>query len=150
MRLRLAGTATILVLAIVLFWPIPYAAAPKWEVWVVDEVGAPLEGMAVRLYYQNYSAETTGSEMDAVTDSQGHAQFSMQLASASAARYIVYSCRSAMAGVHASFGRHAGVFAYGQGRDGSATTGEAITDWTGSPEEIQSRIVARQRPRLVR
>ena len=116
----------ILVLAIVLFWPIPYTAAPKWEVWAVNEVGAPLEGMTVRLYYQNYSAEMMGSEMDAVTDSHGHAQFPMQLASASAARYIVYSYRSAMAGVHASFGRHAGVFAYGQGRDGSATTGDAI------------------------
>ena len=143
-----AKIATVAALAGVLFWPIPYTAAPAWEVLVVDETGAPIEGMKVRLSYKNYSAESNNHEMDAITDFQGRVHFPIQNASASMARYVVFSARSALTGVHASFGRHATVFAFGQGRDGSATIGGMITDWTGSPEYTTSRIVARQRPRL--
>lgn len=134
------------VLVAALFWPIPYTAAPAWEVWVVDETGVPIEAMKVRLSYENYSAESTGHEMDATTDSQGCGQFPMQKASASIARYVLYSASSATAGAHASFGRHANVFAFGHGRHGTATTGDFVTDWTGTPQEMRSRIVARQRP----
>jgi hypothetical protein len=126
----------------------PYTAAPGWEVHVVDEAGMPIEGMRVRLSYQNYSAESSGHELDATTDIQGRVYFPIQKASASMARCIVYSLRSAAAGVHASFGRHANVFTFGKGRDGSATTGEVITDWTGSPREMKSRIIAGQRQKL--
>lgn len=109
---------------------------------------APIETMNVRLSYENYSAESTGHEMDAITDAQGHAQFPMQKDSASIARYVRYSARSAMEGVHASFGRHAYVFVFGQDREGEATTGDLVTDWTGTPQEMKSRIVARRRSTL--
>ena len=142
---RVTKIATLAALAGVLLWPISYTAAPAWEVSVVDEAGAPIEGMKVRLSYKNYSAESNNHEMDAITDFQGQVQFPMQNASASVARYLVFSVRSALTGVHASFGRHATVFAFGQGRDGSATTGQMITDWTGSPEKMRSLIVARPR-----
>lgn len=128
--------------------PIPYTAAPAWEVWVVDESGRPLEGMKVRLSYQNYSAEVKGHELDAVTDPDGRVTFPLQRESASLARYLVYSAWSATTGVHASFGQHAGVIAFGQGRNGSAIADNAITDWTGTPLEMKSRIVARELPRL--
>lgn len=140
--------AVIAILVGILFWPIAYTAAPSWEVWVVDEVGKPIEGMKVRLSYQNFSAESKGHELDAITDSQGHAYFATRMASASVARYVVYSVWSATTGVHASFGRHANVFAFGQGRDGSATMGDVITDWTGAPQEMKSRIVANELPKL--
>lgn len=104
----------------------------------------------MRLSYQNYSAESKGHELDATTDSQGRAYFPTRKATASIARYVVYSAWSATTGIHASFGRHANVFAFGQGRDGSATTGDVITDWTGAPQEMKSRIVASQRPKLER
>ena len=141
---KVAGAA---VLVIALFWPIPYTAAPAWEVWVVDEVGRPIEDMKVRLSYKNYSTETTGHELNALTDSQGRVSFPTQKSTASIARYVVYSVWSATTGIHASFGRHANVFTYGQGRDGSATTGDVIADWTGTPREMKSRIVAKLRPR---
>src|SRR5208283_4378641 len=147
MRLTTKVAATAVLVGI-FFWPIPYTAAPSWEVWVVDEAGKSIEGMKVRLSYQNYSAESKGHELDATTDSEGRVHFPPQKATASVARYVVYSAWSATTGVHASFGRHAYVFAFGQGRDGSATTGDVITDWTGSPEDMKSRIVATQRPRL--
>lgn len=130
-----------------LLWPIPYTAAPAWEVWVEDEAGRPLEGMKVRLSYQNYSAESKGHELNAITDGNGHVYFPTQMASASIARYAVYSAWSATTGIHASFGRHASVFTFGQGRDGSPAADNAVTDWTGAPPEMKSRIVARRLPK---
>lgn len=148
-RMRLTTKVAVAgVLVGILLWPIPYTAAPAWEVWVVDEVGMPIEGMKVRLSYQNYSAESKSHELDATTDFQGRVYFSTRRASASIAHYVMYSALSATTGVHASFGRHANVFTFGQGRDGSATTGDVITDWTGVPQEMKSRIIARQRSRL--
>lgn len=147
MRRTIKITAVVLLIGILLC-PIPYTAAPAWAVWVIDEVGVPIQGMNVRLSYQNHSAESKGHELDAITDSQGHVYFPRRTASASIGRHIIYFAWSATTGVHASFGRHANVFAFGQGRQGSATTGDVITDWTGAPQEMESRIVANQRPKL--
>lgn len=138
------------VLSLAAFLPIPYDAAPAWDVWVVDETDRPLEGMKVRLSFQNYSAETEHHELDAITNKQGRVSFPSQRASASIPRFMLYSARSAASGVHASFGRHASVFAFGHGRAGSATADDVVTDWTGSPPEMKSRIVARQLPELQR
>lgn len=143
----LVGIAT---LTVGLVWPIPYIATPAWEVWVVDETGQPLESMTVRLVYQNHSSEETRHEVDALTDSLGHVQFLEQRSSASVARYLVYSVRSGMAGIHASFGRHAGVFAFGHGRQGDSITGDILTDWTGTPPRMSSRIVAKLLPPIRR
>jgi hypothetical protein len=62
-------------LAVVLLIPIPYRASPMWQVTVVDESGAPVEGMTVRRVYQNCSTETASHEDDQTTDKQGHAAF---------------------------------------------------------------------------
>lgn len=138
--LKLAAWALLLVGT---SYPVSYTAAPAWEVLVVDEAGAPIEGMTVRLSYQNYSTESKGHELDAISDSRGRVQFAMRRARASFGRYLAYSVWSATMGVHASFGRHAYVFVFGQGREGDATTGEALTEWTGTPDEMKSRIIAR-------
>jgi hypothetical protein len=125
-----------------IFYPVSYLAAPAWEVWIADESGAPVQGMTVRLSYQHYSVESSGHEQDAISDSHGHVQFPSRISSAPLARYIVYSISSATAGAHASFGRHAHVFAFGRGLEGSATTDGVITNWTGTPDRMESRIVA--------
>ena len=53
---------------------------------------------------------------------------------------------SAREGAHASFGRHASVFAFGQGLEGfdySSLTHNAV-DWTGNPDHMISWIVVVQ------
>lgn len=130
--------------------PIPYTAAPAWEVWVVDETGRPLQGMKVRLSYRNHSVESAGHELDAVTGADGRVFFPLRTDSAPAARYMAQSVRAATVGVHASFGRHATVFAFGQGREGSAAADNLVTDWTGTPPEMKSRIVAHRTLNLQR
>jgi len=122
-------------------------AAPDWEITVVDEHGRPVEGMTVRETWQNYSVEATGHEMDRQTDANGHATFP--------AHETEYSRLSQVAGtlsalihfnVHASYGPRASVFAFGKNLEGTATTGEYVTDWTGYPSSMQSRIVVRPGP----
>ncbi len=125
--------------------PVRYVSAPEWDVWVVDEVGTPLANMTARLRFQNYCTEAEGHEADGITDVHGHVHFAMRFGSASALRVVTYSLRSARDGVHASFGRHATVFAFGQGRDGIASSGDLITDWIGAPERMTSKIVAHRR-----
>ena len=122
--------------------PIGYLASPKWDVFVVDDGGHPLEGMTVRSTYQNYSTETNGHEEDQQTDKSGHASFQAHQSSASIARCVMFTLLSARGGVHASFGRHAYLFAFGRGLQGSAVSGQYVMDWTGTPSEIKTRITA--------
>ncbi len=123
--------------------PIPYLASPQWRVWVVDESGAAVEGVTVRRVYQNYSAEGRSHEEDRVTDEHGSALFPPTSSSASGARLCVFTLLAASTGIHASFGRHSYVFAFGKGIQGSATSGPYVTDWTGSPAEMNSRITVK-------
>ena len=137
-----AGIAA--VLALLLINPvISTPATPLWEVWVVDANARPLAGMTVRLSWQNYSAETSGHEEDRRTDENGYVAFPARKFRASISDRFLGTIRSASGGVHASFGPHAYVFAFGQGLQGSAVTGEYVADWTGKPDRMQSRIVAK-------
>jgi hypothetical protein len=142
----IALTLTFAVFAYRLFL-VSSLAAPEWEVIVVDEHGRPVEGMTVRETWQNYSVEAAGHETDRQTDAKGHVTFP--------ARKAEYSLLSQVAGtlsalvhfnVHASYGPHASVFAFGNHLEGTATTGEYVTDWTGYPPSMQSRIVVRPGP----
>ena len=135
----------VIALALGLFYPVHYTAAPSWQVLVVDELGKPIEGMTVRLTYRNYSVEPKGHEVDATTNSQGYVQFPKRRSSATLAHYIAFSALSLTDGVHASFGPHANVFTFGQNREGSASSADLETDWRGAPDQLQSRIVARRR-----
>lgn len=127
----------------VAFIPIRSLSCPAWDVWVTDQSCHPVSGVAVRLTYQNYSAERESHESNAVTDAQGHATFGAQSLSASLGRRIVTILSSAMAGVHASFGPHANVFAFGNGLQGFAIDEQrnVILDWTGKPDRMESRII---------
>jgi hypothetical protein len=143
------GVALALASAVFFLWlfPVSLLAAPEWEVTVVDENGKPVHGMTVREIWQNYSVEVEGHEMDRQTDANGQVSFPAHRAE--------YSLLSQIAGslsgivrfiVHASYGPHATVFAFGNHLEGSATTGEYITDWTGYPSSMKSRIVVRPGP----
>jgi hypothetical protein len=122
-----------------------YLASPRWEVWVVAENGQPLSGINVRLAYEDYSAEGQGHELTMTTDQTGHALFLPQYERASFFQRVFYTLSSATAGVHASFGRHAYVFAFGGGYEGDAVSGKYVTDWRGFPGTMESRIVAKRR-----
>jgi hypothetical protein len=124
------------------FIPIPYLASPRWEVLVVDSGGNPVEGMTVRSIFQNYSAEASSHEENQQTDKSGHASFPAHWLRASMSARVVFTLLSSRAGVHAGFGRHASVFAFGHGLQGSAASGQYVLDWTGAPAEVNTQIIA--------
>jgi hypothetical protein len=99
--------------------------------------------MTVRLSWQDYSGETEGHEEDLLTGENGYVVFTARTFRASGLRRLVGTILSARAGVHASFGPHAFVFAFGQGFEGGAVSGKYVTNWTGEPSEMQSRIVVK-------
>jgi hypothetical protein len=82
--------------------PVPYLAAPRWDVTVVDESASPIEGMTVTRVYQNYSTERRGHEEDQITDRQGRTSFPPRWSSASVARRIAFTILALRTGVHAS------------------------------------------------
>ena len=125
--------------------PIPYLASPEWHVNVVDERGAPIDGMTVRLSWTNYSAEWNGHEEDRATDANGCVAFPPHRGWASSLQRLWFSALMATSLAHASFGPHATVFAFDHNREGSAIDGGIITEWTGKPGEMRSVIIARPR-----
>jgi len=118
-------------------------ATPRWEVWVVDEAGHPLQEMIVRLSWANYSVEHIDHQEDLRTDENGHVVFPARTSEASLNLLIVGMIESIRGFPHSSFGPHANVFAFGNGLEGSAVDGKYITDWTGRPNQMQSRIIAK-------
>jgi hypothetical protein len=127
-------------------FPVSRLATPQWEVVVVNEYGKPLEGMTVRETWQNYSVESEGHEADRQTDTNGNATFPAQSSEYSVLRQIAGTVSSlAHLNVHSTYGPHANVFAFGKGLQGTATTGDFVTDWKGSPSLMRSRIVVSPR-----
>jgi hypothetical protein len=124
------------------WWQVTTLETPQWEVWVVDENGQPLEGMRVLMTYHNFSAESEGHSDELYTDATGHVVFPSRTIAVSPLNRVLAIMRSAQGGVHASFGPHASVFAFGRGREGYAVSLGMITDWTGKPYHETSRIVA--------
>jgi len=125
------------------FIPVKSLDCPTWDVWVADQSGVPVPGATVRLICRNYSAEQDSHRADVITDAQGHASFRPRTLSASLARRVAVTLSSARAGVHASFGPHAQVFAFGDGFEGFDVDKKrnSVVDWTGKPEHMESRIV---------
>lgn len=128
-----------------LLWPVTTLNCPRWEVWVVDKNGTPVEGLTVRLDYQNYSAEDHQHEVALTTDDRGYVVFPAQELTAPRWRRWLTTLNSATAGVHGSFGPHARVFASGKGLEGITVQGKYIMDWKGHPSEMQSQIIAEHR-----
>jgi len=134
----LAVIAAVLLVGI---WPVRYLASPKWNVWVTLTDGTPVQSINVQLVYQNYSTEDKDHEITLTTDAQGHVQFAAQYQRACFLQTALYTLLAARAFVHASFGRHAYVFAYADGYESTVVTA-GFTDWSGNPATMQSRIAA--------
>ncbi len=127
-------------IGVLLCIPLPMIAAPDWSITGVDGSGLPVEGFTVRESYQNYSIESYGHERDQLTDGSGKAHFARVTAWHSLGRRAVGIILSAlMGGLHASFGTHAHVFAFGKG-EGDAIRDGYLEDWTGSPSIYMSKI----------
>lgn len=136
----------ILVMTAYRLFPASRLAAPRWEVLVIDEHGKPVEGITVRESWENYSVEREGHETDRQTDANGNATFPAQNSVYSVLRQIVGTASALVHfNVHGSYGPHAYIFAFGKGLEGTATTGNFVTDWTGSPSLMRSRIVVKSR-----
>ncbi len=133
-----ASTVAIIVAAA---WPVTTLETPRWDVWVVDLNGQPVEGVTVRLTYKNYSVESVGHEQDLDTDVTGHVVFPARTITVSTLNRAIGVVRATEGGVHASFGPHVYVFVFGRGREASAESFGYITDWTGQPAEMESQII---------
>jgi hypothetical protein len=136
----------LVLLSLFALWLFPSSslAVPYWDVVVVDEHGKPVEGVTVRETWQNYSVEMEGHEADRKTDTNGHATFPAQKAEYSLLRQIAGTIFALVRlNVHSSYSPHAHVFAFGKGLEGTATTGSFVTDWTGSPPYMHSRIIVK-------
>jgi len=132
-------------MVVFLAWPTTTMQSPMWDVWVVDQSGRPLQGMTVRLSYQNYSAESESHSEDLQTDAKGYVLFYPQTLRASRIRRALAIAQSATEGVHASFGPHAGVSTFGKGLEGDAVNDGHVTDWTGEPPRMSSKVAAKPR-----
>jgi hypothetical protein len=143
------GYAVLVALTGLLIWPVTTAQCPTWEVWVVDESGRAVPGMTVRLTYQNYSAESEDHYEDRQTDANGYVVFQPRSLRAVVARRLLATTRSAMAGVHASLGPHAWVWVFGKGLEGVAVNDGHVTDWTGTPSRMTSKVVAKPEHALI-
>jgi hypothetical protein len=137
--LRQKVIVLVAVLAIACLVPIPYLAAPRWEVSVVGEDGKPLSGISVRLVYQNYPAERREHEITLATDEHGHVLFPAQFQKASLVQRASYALWSLNASPRASYGRQAFVFAFSSALGGNETN----ELWRGSPASMESKIVAK-------
>lgn len=141
---RILGLSAAIVLVTCGF-PIGYLASPRWDVWVLTGDGMPISGANVSLSYRNYSTEGESHSEDLKTDKDGHVLFHSHYGKANVYQRIFYTVSSAQAGVHASFGRHASVSAFGSGGEyiGTSVRGQYVEDWQGHPASMQSKIIAR-------
>ena len=128
--------------AIAGLYPVSYSVCPTWNVTVLDETGTPLAGMTVRRSCNDYSAGIHREE-DRRTDQHGRASFHAQRVRVpTLIRWAGNVSNVVTQGVHASFGCYSYVFAFGAGRQGSPVRDGYVEAWRGSPEHMESRIVA--------
>ncbi|MGA8765755.1 MAG: hypothetical protein WB559_01955 [Candidatus Acidiferrales bacterium] len=111
----------------------------------MNEAGQPVDGMTVIRHCQNYSAETDGHTDELRTGPDGYVVFDYKTLTASRIKRLLVTLDSAQAGVHASFGPHAYVFAFGNGLEGYDVRDNRIVDWRGVPNHMISRIIVKPR-----
>jgi hypothetical protein len=132
------------VIIMFLIIPLKRVVAPTWEVSVVDSLGKPISGVTVRESYKDYSTLQNGGEQDLITNESGRVVFPEMSESISGFGRLGGVASSLSEGVHASFGRHAHVFAFGKCEGDSVKNGY-IEDWTGYPSHNSSTIVCGNR-----
>jgi hypothetical protein len=130
------------------FYTTPEQLCPSWTVTVVESSGTPATGTTVRRYCQDYSIRGGALETDAYTDNLGRAIFQEEVVQTHPMfRWLRNIFNSLSGGVHASYGRHAYVFALGRdGRQGEDVGANGfLKEWTGSPPHMESRLVMKDK-----
>lgn len=140
--MRKGGLIAICLVGAYLLFPQKELVCPAWTVSVVDTTQTPVDGMTVRRTCQDYSVELVEHEDDAITDAQGRVVFrEIRIQTTRLRRWTGNLLNVVSQGVHASFGLHAAVFAFGRGIEGSAVSNGLVEDWTGFPRRMESTIV---------
>jgi hypothetical protein len=139
---RIAWLLAIMFGCVCLVIPLRTVEAPVWEVSVVDPSGNPVSGVNVRETYKNYSAVGEEGEQDLITNEQGEVIFPEKKGQMSLFGKVIGVASSMTGGVHASFGRHAHVFAFGKCEGGSVKNGY-VEDWSGYSAKNRSTIVCK-------
>ncbi|HEX8773111.1 MAG TPA: DUF6795 domain-containing protein [Pyrinomonadaceae bacterium] len=110
--------------AIALLYPAESTVCPAWRIQVVDGSGKPLKNAWVRQHWQDYSVESNGHEEDSYTDVNGYISFPERSIRASLLFRILGAILNTLSqGVHASYGAHAYIAAYGNIVDGKRLEG---------------------------
>lgn len=124
------------IVGIICIVPVPHMVAPRWSVTVVDESHRPRAGLTVRESSQDYSLESTSHEVDLTSSADGRAIFPARYLYASVVQRMLGAVRNIIeTGVHASFGTHTWVLAFGKGLEGYSE------DWHGNSRSIDTVIV---------
>jgi len=140
--MRKVAVAVLMLVAIASFYPEKYSVCPAWTVTVQDESGKPVPGMTVRRSCNDYSVGIHREE-DRRTDLNGKTSFDpLTVRGPRALRWGGNFINVVTQGVHASFGCHSYVFAFGRGLEGSPVRGGYVEVWEGTPVHMESRIVA--------
>jgi hypothetical protein len=122
----------------------PEQVCPSWSVTVVESSGTPVAGTTVRRSCQDYSIAGSALETDAYTDNLGRAAFQEAvIRTHPMLRWPRNLFNLLSGGAHASYGRHAYVFAFGRdGRQGDDVEATGyLRDWKGAPPHMESRLV---------
>ena len=133
-----------------LLYPEEQIVCPKWSVSVVGESGDPVAGITVRRSCQDYSVENTAHQDDATTGAEGRVTFGeIRIRTPRLLKWVGNVTNFVTLDVHASYGLHAYVFAFGKGLEGSPVSTPVskgfVEFWTGSPERMESSIVVTAR-----
>ena len=113
--------------------------SPTWEVWVVDQLDHPLEGMTVDLRCQ-FAGSYASSEI-LQTDEKGYVAFKPR--TLRVPQILRLAATVPLPYFHSKFGPQAWVWARGNGLEGIAMNDGHITAWRGAPPAMVSRIVAK-------
>ncbi|HEY7546512.1 MAG TPA: hypothetical protein VID27_16600 [Blastocatellia bacterium] len=117
---------------------------PAWRIQVIDEAGNPVKGAFVRQVWQDYDIEDEGHEEDASSDENGYVSFpgrrgKVVSESVRARKRLKNICEL---GVHASFGVHAYILAYGKIVGCKRLEGSAdYEEGKPLPKQLQMRMV---------
>jgi hypothetical protein len=130
-------TVKVIAIAVVVcIIPLPHMVAPRWAVTVVDESNNPVGGITVRESSQDYSIESVSHEVDLKSGGDGRVVFPTRIILAPVVQRIVGVVANVCeTGVHASFGTHTWVLAFGSGLEGYSP------DWHGFARSMNTVIV---------
>ena len=99
-------------------------------------------GVLVIASLSGLPTEPRSHEITLTADEHGHVLFPAQFQKTSLVQRVGYALSSLNGGFRAGYGRHAFVFAFSSALEGNDTNGERITNWTGSPASMESKMVA--------